>query len=68
VTSAQADRLKLSKRTLWSTGNRTLRDGGSTLTLKLGKSVKAKLRKAKIKPSLAITLSDGSKVTQRVTV
>ena len=68
VTSAQADRLNLSKRTLLSTGNRTLRDGGSTLTLKLGKGIKSKLHKAKIKPSLAISLSDGSTLRQRVIV
>jgi hypothetical protein len=68
VTSAQADRLGLQKRTLYSTGSRKLQDGGNALTLKIGKSIKAKLRKAAIKPTLAISLSDGSTLRQRIAV
>jgi hypothetical protein len=68
LTSRQADRLGLNKRTLYSTGVRTLNDGANALTLKIGKSIKAKLRKAAIKPTLAISLSDGSTLRQRVTI
>jgi hypothetical protein len=68
VTSAQADRLHLRKRTLYSTGQRTLNDGANTLTLKIAKSIKAKLRKAAIRPALAIALSDGSTLRARVTI
>jgi hypothetical protein len=68
VTQGQAKKLGLTKRTLYSTGNRTLNDGANTLTLKIGKSIKAKLRKAAIKPTVAIALSDGSTLRQRVPV
>jgi hypothetical protein len=63
LTKAQADKLDLKKRALISTGKRTLRSGSNTLSLKLGKGIKAKLHAAKIKPTLTITLGDGSKVT-----
>jgi hypothetical protein len=68
LTKSQADKLEVKKRTLITTGNRTLREGGSTLSLKLGKSIKAKLHAAKLKPTLTITLGDGSTLRQRVTI
>lgn len=68
LTTGQAKKLGLKKRTLISTGNRTLREGGNTLTLKLGKSTKGKLHAAKVKPTLAITLSDGSTLRTRVVI
>lgn len=68
LTTGQAKKLGLKKRTLISTGNRTLREGGNTLTLKLGKSTKGKLHAAKVKPTLAIRLSDGSTLRTRVVI
>jgi hypothetical protein len=68
LTTGQAKKLGLKKRTLISSGNRTLREGGNTLTLKLGKGTKAKLHAAKIKPTLAIALSDGSTLRTRVVI
>jgi hypothetical protein len=68
LTTGQAKKLGLKKRTLISTGNRTLREGGNTLTLKLGKGTKAKLHAAKVKPALAIALSDGSTLRTRVAI
>jgi hypothetical protein len=68
LTTSQAKKLGLKKRTLISTGNRTLREGGNTLTLKLGKGTKAKLHAAKLKPTLAIALSDGSTLRTRVAI
>jgi Calx-beta domain len=68
LTTGQAKKLGLKKRTLISTGNRTLREGGNTLTLKLGKGTKGKLHAAKIKPTLAIALSDGSTLRTRVAI
>jgi Calx-beta domain len=68
LTTGQAKKLGLKKRTLISTGNRTLREGGNTLTLKLGKGTKAKLHAAKVKPTLAIALSDGSTLRTRVVI
>jgi hypothetical protein len=45
-----------------------LRDGGNTLSLGLGKGLKAKLHKAKVKPTLTIALSDGSTLRTRVAI
>jgi hypothetical protein len=68
LTTSQAKKLSLKKRTLITTGNRTLHDGANTLSLKLGKSIKARLHAAKVKPTLAIALSDGSSLRVRVAV
>ncbi|HWH94421.1 MAG TPA: Calx-beta domain-containing protein [Baekduia sp.] len=68
LTTGQAKKLGLKKRTLISTGNRTLREGGNTLTLKLGNGTKAKLHAAKVRPTLAIALSDGSTLRTRVVI
>jgi hypothetical protein len=68
LTTSQAKKLGLKKRTLITTGNRTLHDGANTLSLKLGKSIKARLHAAKVKPTLAIALSDGSTLRVRVAV
>jgi Calx-beta domain-containing protein len=68
LTQGQAKKLGLKKRTLISTGNRTLREGANTLTLKLGKGTKARLHAAKVKPTLTIALSDGSTVRTRVAI
>jgi hypothetical protein len=68
LTTGQAKKLGLKKRTLISTGNRTLREGGNTLTLKLGKDTRTKLHAAKVKPTLAIALSDGSTLRTRVAI
>jgi hypothetical protein len=65
LTKTQAGKVGLKKRTLISTGNRTLKAGANTLSVKLGKGLKAKLHKAKIKPTVTITLSDGSTLRQR---
>jgi hypothetical protein len=66
VTAAQAKKLGLKKRTLASSGNRTLHSGANTLSVALGGKLKAKLHKAKIKPKLTIALGDGTNVRQRV--
>jgi hypothetical protein len=66
VTAAQAKKLGLKKRTLASSGNRTLHSGANTLSVALGGKLKAKLHKAKIKPKLTIALGDGTSVRQRV--
>jgi Calx-beta domain-containing protein len=68
VTAAQAKKLGLKKRTLASSGNRTLHSGANTLSVALGGKLKAKLHKAKIKPKLTIALGDGTSVRQRVTL
>jgi hypothetical protein len=68
LTKTQAGKLGLTKRTLISTGNRALKSGANTLSVKLGKGLKAKLHKAKIKPTVTITLSDGSTLRQRATL
>jgi hypothetical protein len=60
LTEGQAQKLGVKRRTLISTGNRTIRDGGNTLSLRLGKGTKAGLHAARIKPTLTISLSDGS--------
>jgi hypothetical protein len=65
VTAAQAKKLGLKKRTLASSGKRTLRSGANTLSVPLGGKLKAKLYKAKIKPTLTIALGDGTSVRQR---
>ena len=68
LTKAQARKLGLTKRTLISTGTRTLREGGSPLSLNLGKGIKARLHQAKVKPALTITLSNGSTLRTRVAI
>jgi hypothetical protein len=68
LTAAQAKKLGLKKRTLASSGTRTLHAGANGLSLKLDAKLKAKLHKAKVKPALAIALSDGSTVRLRVAV
>jgi hypothetical protein len=66
LTSAQAKKLGLKKRTLASSGNRTLHAGANTLTVALGGKLKARLHKAHIKPKLTIAIGDGTSVRQRV--
>jgi hypothetical protein len=66
LSAAQAKKLGLKKRTLASSGNRSLHSGANTLSLALGGKVKARLHKAKIKPTLTIALGDGTNVRQRV--
>ena len=66
LSAAQAKKLGLKKRTLASSGNRSLHSGANTLSLALGGKLKAKLHKAKIKPTLTIALGDGTNVRQRV--
>jgi hypothetical protein len=68
LTRAQARKVGLTKRTLISTGTRTLREGGSPLSLNLGKAVKARLHRAKVKPTLTIALSNGSTLRTRVAI
>ena len=66
LTSAQAKKLKLKKRTVLLTGTRTLRGGGNTVSLKIEKRLVSKLRKAKIKPTLTLEAADaaGNRTTQ----
>jgi hypothetical protein len=66
VTAAHAKKLGLKRRTLASSGSRSLHSGANTLSLTLGGKLKAKLHKAKIKPTLTIALGDGTTVRQRV--
>jgi hypothetical protein len=66
VTAAQARKLGLKRRTLPSSGSRSLHSGANTLSLTLGGKLKAELHKAKIKPTLTIALGDGTTVRQRV--
>jgi hypothetical protein len=68
LSRSQATKAGLTKRTLINTGSRGLRAGGTTLNLKLGKTAKRKLHAAKVKPTLTITLSDGSTVRTRVAI
>jgi hypothetical protein len=68
LSRSQAAKAGLTKRTVISTGSRGLRAGGTTLSLKLGKAAKRKLHAAKVKPTLTITLSDGSTVRTRVAI
>jgi hypothetical protein len=68
LTRAQAAKAGLRKRTLIATGARALREGGTPLSLKLGKATKRKLHAAKVKPTLTITLSDGSTLRTRVAI
>jgi hypothetical protein len=68
LTQGQAKKLGLKKRTLTSSGNRTLHAGANTLSLKLSGKLKAKLHKAKIKPTLTIALGDGSSLRLRVSL
>jgi hypothetical protein len=68
LSKGQANKLGIKKRTLISTGQRTLHDGGNTLSLGLGKGLRAKLHKAKVKPTLTIALSDGSTLRTRVAI
>jgi len=66
LTTAQAKKLGLAKRTLSSSGRRSLRPGANTLTIALGAKTRAKLHKAKVKPTLTLALGDGTSVRQRV--
>jgi hypothetical protein len=66
LSAAQAKKLGLKKRTLAISGRRTLHSGANTLSLALGDKLKARLHKAKIKPTLTIALGDGTNVRQRV--
>ena len=70
LTSAQARRVRLTKRTLATTGTRTLRAGGTSLTLRVSSRTAARLRRAKIKPTLTVVVRDlagnSRTVTQRV--
>ena len=66
LSAAQAKKLGLKKRTLASSGSRSLHSGANTLSLTLGRKLKAKLHKAKIKPTLTIAVGDGTNVRQRV--
>jgi hypothetical protein len=68
LTKDQAKKLGLKQRTLTSRGTRSLNAGANTLTLRLGGKVKARLHKAKIKPTLTIALGDGSSLRLRVTL
>jgi hypothetical protein len=68
LTAGQAKKLGLKKRTLISSGNRTLHAGANTLSLKLGAKLKVKLHNAKIKPTLTIALGDGSSLRVRVSL
>jgi hypothetical protein len=72
LTSAQAKKLKLKKRTVLTIGTRSLQGGSNTVTIKISKSLAAKLHKAKIKPLLTLDAADtaGNKttLTQRVAV
>jgi hypothetical protein len=68
LTAGQAKKLGLKKRTLISSGNRTLQAGANTLNLKLGAKLKVKLHKAGIKPTLTIALGDGSSLRVRVSL
>ena len=66
LSAAQAKKLGLKKRTLSSSGKRSLHSGANTLNVTLGGKLKAKLHKAKIKPTLTLTLGDRTSVRQRV--
>jgi hypothetical protein len=68
LSGAQAKKLGLKKRTLASAGKRSLHSGANTLTVTLSGKLKAKLHKTKIKPTLTLTLGDGTSVRQRVTL
>jgi hypothetical protein len=68
VSTAQAKKLGLKKRTLASSGKRSLHSGANTLNVALGGKLKAKLHKAKVKPTLTLTLGDATNVRQRVTL
>ena len=71
VTGAQAKKLGVKKATLASTGERALHAGANTLNLKLSAKVTAKLRRAKIKPTIAVIVRGGGKTStlrQRVTI
>ena len=72
ITSAQAKKLKLKKRTVFITGTRTLQGGGNTVSVTIAKKLAAKLHKAKIKPRLTLEAADAagnrSTETQRVIV
>lgn len=68
LTRSQAAKAGLRKRTLISTGARPLREGEAVLSLNLGKGVRAKLHKAKVKPTLTIALSNGATLRMRVAI
>jgi hypothetical protein len=68
LSRSQATKAGLTKRTLIATGSRTLREGGTTLSIKLGKATKRKLHATKVKPTLTITVSDGSTLRTRVAI
>jgi hypothetical protein len=68
LSSAQAKKLGLKTRTLASSGKRSLHSGANTLNVTLGGKLKARLHKAKIKPTLTLALGDGTSVRQRVTL
>jgi hypothetical protein len=65
VSAAQAKKLGLKKRTLSSSGTRSLHAGANPLSITLGGKLKAKLHKAKVKPTLTLALGDGTSVRQR---
>ena len=66
LSAAQAKKLGLKKRTLASSGSRTLHAGANTLSVALGGKLKTRLHQAKIRPKLTIALGDGTNVRQRV--
>jgi len=68
LTKAQAKKLGLKQRTLSTRGERTLRAGANTLSIPLGGRLKARLHGAKVKPTLTVTLGDGSSLRVRVTL
>jgi hypothetical protein len=68
LTKAQAKKLGLEKRTLSTRGKRTLRAGANTLSIPLGGRLKARVHGAKVKPTLTVTLGDGSTLRVRVTL
>jgi hypothetical protein len=65
ISAGQAKKLGLKKRALSSSGTRSLHAGANTLSITLGGKLKAKLHKAKIKPTLTLALGDGTSVRQR---
>jgi hypothetical protein len=66
LTKAQAKRLGLSRRTLASSGARSLHAGGNTLSIKLASTIRARLHKAHIKPTLTIVIAGNAKLTQHI--
>jgi hypothetical protein len=60
LSAGQAKKLKLKQRTLLTTGNRTLRAGSNTVSLRFSKSLTTKLRKTRIKPLLTVSAADAA--------